>query len=427
MLAAASAVAVKAINNNGNSQIARDKLTAAALAQAKEALIGYAVSVDLSSSTRRPGDLPCPDINNNGITDTPCGNASGSTGQTLRIGRLPWKTLGISDLRDGSGERLWYAVSNNFKFSTRTSCTSAGQAGCLNSDTVGSISVFSPDGAQLNDGGGSTGVVAVILAPGEILKRTDQPSPQDRSDTGINNPQNYLDTALGEDNANFTDGSSTNGFIQGRAKDISNNVILNDQLLAITQDEIMRPIQKRVAGEVKNCLNDYALHNNNRYPWATPITDLSHTYNDNSDTYFGRIPDDLSHTKSDSGNLMNDRWEIICNTHTAHTPSPWWINWKEMVFYGLANAYKPVNPPTTPPVCPTCIVVNPPSSTADKKIVVIVAGRALTTTTPPQVRNNSNTDKQTLSNYLEDANKIGASPFIQGSASTSFNDIVVFQ
>jgi hypothetical protein len=33
-------------------------------------------------------------------------------GQAERLGRLPWKTLGLPDLRDGDGERLWYAVSS---------------------------------------------------------------------------------------------------------------------------------------------------------------------------------------------------------------------------------------------------------------------------------------------------------------------------
>ena len=33
----------------------------------------------------------------------------------LGSGRLPWKTLAIPDLRDGAGERLWYAVSVRFK------------------------------------------------------------------------------------------------------------------------------------------------------------------------------------------------------------------------------------------------------------------------------------------------------------------------
>lgn len=431
LLTATTTVTVKALNNSSaNTQIARDKITAAALAQAKEALIGYAVSVDLSSSTRRPGDLPCPDTNNDGITETSCGSGAGSY-QERRLGRLPWKTLGISDLRDGNGERLWYAVSNNFKYSTRTACTSAGQSGCLNSDTVGTISVFASDGARLNDGGGSTGAVAVILAPGDILKRTDQPNPQDRSDTGINNPQNYLDTALGEDNANFTDSSSTNGFIQGRIKDINNNVILNDQLLVISQEDIMRPIQKRVAGEVKNCLVNYALANNNRYPWAAPITDLSTTYLDNSGIYFGRIPDRFDNTRTDSGgSLMSNQWGITCNTHTTYTPDYWWRNWKEMVFYGLAKNFMPADSiaPSFPSTCASagnCLNIN--NSNTPARFVVIVAGKMLSN--PNQSSRNSN--KTNANYYLEggnqNADQSGGYTFTRGPTSPTFNDIVVFQ
>ncbi len=40
---------------------------------------------------------------------------TGETGQWQRLGRLPWKTLGLPDLRDAFGERLWYAVSSKHK------------------------------------------------------------------------------------------------------------------------------------------------------------------------------------------------------------------------------------------------------------------------------------------------------------------------
>src|SRR5690349_2810207 len=63
----------------------RRQQTAAALAKAKEALIGYAVSANLSvactdvnNNCVRPGDLPCPDLNDNGEADDgPCSNLSG--------------------------------------------------------------------------------------------------------------------------------------------------------------------------------------------------------------------------------------------------------------------------------------------------------------------------------------------------------------
>ena len=91
-------------------EIEQDRITAAALATAKAALIGYATSVNNFSGTARPGDLPCPDRSDNGlagggVTATSCGNAAGNQ-QARRLGRLPWKTLGLPDIRDGSGEQI---------------------------------------------------------------------------------------------------------------------------------------------------------------------------------------------------------------------------------------------------------------------------------------------------------------------------------
>lgn len=398
-------------------QIERDKTTAATLAQAKEALIGYAASADLASNpsaaSPRPGNLPCPDTNNDGNAESSC---SGSA-----LGRLPWKTLGLPDLRDGSGEKLWYAVSSNFKKSPYTSCTAPGQIGCLNSDTVGTITVHSPDGNIIHDATSGSGVAAVIIAPGDVLQRQGG-SLQDRSSAGINTASNYLDIANGIDNANFTD-STTNGFIQGRIKDSNGNPILNDQLLVITQDNIMQAVQRRVAAEVRQCLKEYALQNHGRYPWAARLDPYNPvSYNDRSNRLFGRIPDTpFDSTKNDSNDFMDDTWQGNCNIVSN---SGWWLNWKEMVFYGLADAYKPVWvswswPPTA---CPTCLSVNPPSATADKQLVVIIAGKKLS----GQSRG-SNWDKGTLSNYLEGGNANGTTPFEQQPASSTFNDTVVFQ
>jgi type II secretory pathway pseudopilin PulG len=404
-------------------QLERDKRTAEALSQAKEALIGYAASVDLSDPyaySPRPGNLPCPDFSNTGTAALTC---SGSA-----LGRLPWKTLGLPDLRDGSGERLWYAVSSNFrKLSSGTPCSTSGDPDCLNSDTLGTITVRAPDGAIIYDGSASNGLAAVIVAPGNVLQRTDKTSPQDRSTAGENTPDNYLDIALGEDNATFSN-SSTNGFIQGTIRDGNGNVILNDQLLAITQDSIMQAAQKRVAKEVQSCLTDYALNNLGRYPWAAQITDLTSPYGDSSGTYFGRIPDTLSHTDSDIEGATSSQWTISCKTHITNTPAKWWLNWKEMVFYGLSNTFRPsdTTAPAFPSTCATsgnCLSVN--SATSPARIVVIVAGKALSN--PNQL--NRNTNKTNAFSYLEggneSANQSGAFTFIQSVPSATFNDLLI--
>jgi hypothetical protein len=101
-----------------NRTIESDRITAAALAQAKDALIGRAAADD-----NRPGSLPCPDFDNGTIN--PLNTSNDGTADLLNgiecpsyIGRLPWRTLGLPDLRDGSGERLWYALSRAFRDDT---------------------------------------------------------------------------------------------------------------------------------------------------------------------------------------------------------------------------------------------------------------------------------------------------------------------
>ena len=429
--------------NSSALQIERDKTTATALAQAKDALIGYAVKVQLSSSNlcgsncKRPGDLPCPDNHplgdvNEGSYSTPCDL------QSQRLGRLPWKTLGLSDLRDGSGERLWYAVSTNFKNSTRI--------GTLNSDTNGTLTIHSPDGSILNDGSTMSGAIAVIIAPGNVLLRFDNLQ-QNRTTANYNNPQHYLDcvgntTPPGscniEDNATFIDSSPTDGFIQGPIKvnDSSGNfvTVVNDQLLVVTQNNIMQGVQKRVAGEVMNCLQDYAANNNGRYPWAALITDLTSIYNDSSVTYFGRIPDDLSETQNDSWNgwsfQMSDKWGAACNTDTNNTPATWWVNWKEMVFYGVARSFRPrsTTAPSFPSTCSTsgnCLNVNTTSTPA--RFVVIVAGKMLNSPNQTQRYSNKTNAYYYLEGGNQNADQSGGYTFTQGAPSANFNDTLVFQ
>src|SRR5688572_33057105 len=94
-------------------QVRAEMHTRAALAEGKQALVGRAVA-----DNDRPGSLPCPDavtnvvgnVPNDGIADALAGNDCPSY-----IGRLPWRTLGLPDLRDEHVERLWFALSPTFR------------------------------------------------------------------------------------------------------------------------------------------------------------------------------------------------------------------------------------------------------------------------------------------------------------------------
>lgn len=99
--------------------------TEAALAQARDAMLGYVLryreaNPDAATNEYKEvyGYLPMPDIgssrnNNVGCTEEGCeaANFAGNNPNMTVIGRFPWRSIGVSPLRDGHGECLWYVVS----------------------------------------------------------------------------------------------------------------------------------------------------------------------------------------------------------------------------------------------------------------------------------------------------------------------------
>ena len=129
--------------------------TEAALAAARDALIGYAVSYpDQHSGRDGPGYLPCPDTSGNGSPNSPC--------RATAFGRLPWRRLGLHDPRDGAGERLWYGLGRRFR-------ANGYKHRPLNLETAAELVV-----------NGRQDIAAVILAPGPALSFQDRHA--DRSD-----------------------------------------------------------------------------------------------------------------------------------------------------------------------------------------------------------------------------------------------------
>ncbi|MGH9958337.1 MAG: hypothetical protein ACREBC_14590, partial [Pyrinomonadaceae bacterium] len=460
--------------------------TSEALAEAKAALIGYAAGTNIvpddttsnscGAQCPRPGDLPCPDRNNDGFADRPCGGVPA----TRRLGRLPWKTLGVADLRDGSGERLWYAVSTNFKHFPKTACGLSTAATCLNSRTRGTITVrnatgngFRHNGNDPRDSLDPTGATAVILAPGPILRRQGTSASQDRvcSNCTVNerclgtppttvprcNPANYLDRrqtpSPSENNADFTDASSTDAFIEGPVYDSQGNLIINDRLAVITYYDIMPLLEKRVVSEVSNCLDAYAAENLNRYPWTAALnTSSPPQYGDGADIRFGRVPDGLPDpgppdvqwtdppvspieqftvTRSTSGNQMAKSWPLAeCLMVSRESKNTWWLNWKEEVFYGVSDAFKPAGTaapgPSDDSACAApfaCLTLG--SSAPPKRFLVIAAGKRLV---GQNETFNDNARKGNVANYLELENTTFVpnvdETFTSGRVTASFDDVV---
>jgi hypothetical protein len=233
--------------------------TLIALAEAKQALIGRAVADD-----DRPGSLPCPDAVTNDADTTPNDGIADKlvAGHCPSyIGRLPWKTLGIADLRDEYGERLWYALSPKYRDDA--------SAQPINSDTplVPEVAPFQDRLVYAN----STAnvlvqqAVAVIFAPGSPMGgQLRDATPALCTATGTIIARNlcvgnYLDATDDVNNASLT-GPYIAASKSGR---------FNDRVMPFSARELMPLVEMRVARELREVLLQYRVQSDCQcFPWA---------------------------------------------------------------------------------------------------------------------------------------------------------------
>ncbi|MDP2248054.1 MAG: hypothetical protein Q8J65_07970 [Nitrosomonadales bacterium] len=263
--------------------VERDKRTFTALNEAKAALIGWSVA-----HPEYPGILPFPDRSNdgdyNGVSD--CVNpAITPLNYSHLLGKLPFNnqanpcvgsSLGLAvNLTDGSGEKLWYAVSRNL---IRTSV--AGPL-VINPSIIEApiypwIIVRNKSGDIVSDR-----VAAVIFSPGPAVEGQNR-------DGGLAGPAAYLDslTIAGTSYSNASYTVPDEDFIMG--EDMKNVPAthptyqqpykFNDKLVYITIDELMDSLEKRAIREAAAGLRSYysssaAVPASRYYPYAAVLGD----------------------------------------------------------------------------------------------------------------------------------------------------------
>lgn len=257
LILGASAMLLNALNS-ATPQLARARVTADALAQAKEALIGRAVA-----DNNHPGSLPCPD------THAPSNAMEGRADSSCTIntlGRLPWKTLGLPDLRDGSGERLWYTLSPNFADNTSNN---------ISSNSNGTLLVYDNSGTSLLTPPGSE-AVAIIFAPGAVTGNQ-----QRNSDVDKTTASNYLDTGPNSRN----NSSAVGPFITAEK-----NTSFNDHLMIIRTSDLIHLVEMRVAKELSKAFTNYKTTNGN-YPYPAKFSACtSSSCVADASQCFGKVP-----------------------------------------------------------------------------------------------------------------------------------------
>ncbi len=350
--------------NRSAMQIQRDIATTNALAQAKEVLIGYAVTYGDTNANKAYGYLPCPDQGQSVIYDGEAGNSSTCNSKNVSyLGKLPWKTLGLSPPKDGSAECLWYAVSGTYK--------NTGPTDLMNWDNNGQFQVLAPDGVSLLAGSATDNqAVAVIFAPNfPFGSQTHTTAPATPSCGGNYTASNYLDndTVHGINNATVSPtANAVTQFISGPIKDASGGTITNDRLIIISRDDIFNAIKKRgdFPNSVSNLLSTTAscLHTSLPSP-------VSLTFNNSAPTF----------TTQSSGGTTVGYLEIGRVPQTC-LPSPS-DNWQDNLLYAKCTTG-------------SCLSVN----SVTCRGVVIFSGER----TAAQART-TNLQKNDWSNYLEGA------------------------
>lgn len=205
--------------SQATAQTKHDDHDQAVLRQARDALVARA-----ALDANRPGSLPCPDSNDDGVADPLAGNAC-----PTYIGRLPWQTLSLPDLRDSSGERLWYVLSQPFTDSN---------ASVINSDTQGTLAMTGLAPA--------TNVIALVFAPGAAL------GGQNRNAAGKNTAANYLE----DENRD----AANNTYVARPACVASDcgGGVFNDKVLAIGSRDLFPVVEnmvaKRLQTELRNAM-----------------------------------------------------------------------------------------------------------------------------------------------------------------------------
>jgi type II secretory pathway pseudopilin PulG len=240
----------------------REDRSMSALRKAKAALIAHAANEQWQlykalpktpltdpSVYFQPGALACPDRDDDGDADCILPNTASL------IGRVPFKTIGLDDLRDASGERLWYALSHDFRKLRCTGGTVPPDCTVINSDTQGQLTVVGIAPASQ--------VVAVLFAPGEALQG--QNRDPDPTTAAHNDPLNYLEGPPNLDPTNHVNYVFTTA---------SPSATFNDRVLTITRAELMDAVEPVVAAnierDVKPLLGEYFTAWG-RYPFAVPF------------------------------------------------------------------------------------------------------------------------------------------------------------
>jgi hypothetical protein len=243
--------------------------TAKVLDDAKAALLGWSVLQN------NPGQLPCPE--DTSLIGSPTEGDEQSTCTFPAIGRLPWRTLGLGDIRDANNDKLWYAVSSGFRNPP------------INTNTLAQLSV-----------NGEPDKVAIIFSVGTPLGTQSRPTPTSSSPPDV---VQYLDLSNNAGTTSFVTSGTISDF--------------NDRLKIITRTELFSLVTKRILAEVRGDSSQGLFKFNadyGTYPFADINNDgFADAGNSSGTPSFQGVLNSLYFSTAKKNTLLNNGWYSLIN------------------------------------------------------------------------------------------------------------------
>lgn len=218
---------VSVLARSAASGAEREARSGLALAKAKRALLAYVAHYAARSDHQVPGRMPCPEpLSPPAGQEGMAASLSCNSNAQAYVGRLPWRTLGIEQLRDGHGEPLWYVLGPGFR------------AAPINFESAGRLTL---DGA-------ANAVIAIVIAPGAPLDTlaVPEPPPAGCARTGqsaLRHPKPFV----AFDPAQFLDCGNATGDYQSAGS----SGWFNDRVIAVTAADLMDAIAGPLADRLQ--------------------------------------------------------------------------------------------------------------------------------------------------------------------------------
>lgn len=248
-------------NRNTDTYSLKQKITTQSLAQSKQALENFFTAYMPSASDVDLGRLPFPDRGDDpgrfdGESD--CININDPLGNNLLLGQFPWLQEGgacpviniNASSRDGSGERLWYAVAPSMVRHTNNTGLGPNLQNAANF-----ISLYDHLGNLL-----SNRVAFIIFSPGKPLPG------QNRLNRSASN---FLDSYDVPGTGVISNADSNLSFVKAPVSGL-----FNDRLVYMTIDDLMPSLINRVMLEYYRLIIKYKT-DNGYYPYPALFPDYT--------------------------------------------------------------------------------------------------------------------------------------------------------